>query len=276
MKTLNGFEVVDTQARADIELLKDKEPDLSNYYTKAEVENAIEVDLSNYYTKDETYNRTEIQNAIAAAGGSGGGGTSGSGVKIFYLPAKKEDYTADLVAELWQFYQEWKNDSSKKIPENTIFYFKSRASSNTWLMAGELQVLPYSTSDGLSFTAYDGTANQCEHAIWFNSDGSLNNVHNTTTYFLGNSPPTWHTTYEPSDSNLYYCEGICVIAQDNNGNYLTSTVIFGEGDQLGSNSYTYYTFSDTGDYESCSWYYNGSGVVSENVTIMRISYLYNI
>lgn len=38
MKTLNGYEVVDAAARAEIELLKAKEPDLSGYYTKSEVD----------------------------------------------------------------------------------------------------------------------------------------------------------------------------------------------------------------------------------------------
>ena len=58
MKTLNGYEVVDAKARQDIEALKEKEPDLSNYYTKAQTDSAIgeavsgikipEVDLSPY------------------------------------------------------------------------------------------------------------------------------------------------------------------------------------------------------------------------------------
>lgn len=91
--------------------------DLSNYYTKSEVDGLIpdtssfitevpaeyitetelnnkgyateqyvtdaiagidipeggDVDLSNYYTKDETYSKTEVDEAIAGAGGSGGG-----------------------------------------------------------------------------------------------------------------------------------------------------------------------------------------------------------
>jgi hypothetical protein len=78
--------------------------DLSNYYTKTEVDelhaemdtsfsssigdvytyvdDAIanidipeggDVDLSNYYTKDETYSKAEVDEAIAGAGGSGGG-----------------------------------------------------------------------------------------------------------------------------------------------------------------------------------------------------------
>lgn len=38
MKTLNGYEVVDAKAREDIEKLKAKEPDLSAYYTKTEVD----------------------------------------------------------------------------------------------------------------------------------------------------------------------------------------------------------------------------------------------
>ena len=38
-----------------------------------------ETDLSNYYTKDETYSKTEVDEALANAGGSGGGSDGGSG-----------------------------------------------------------------------------------------------------------------------------------------------------------------------------------------------------
>lgn len=51
MKTLNGYEVVDAAARADIELLKAKEPDLSGYYTKSEVDakdTAVQTNLDNH------------------------------------------------------------------------------------------------------------------------------------------------------------------------------------------------------------------------------------
>lgn len=41
MKTLNGYEVVDAAARAEIELLKAKEPDLTGYATETYVNNAI-------------------------------------------------------------------------------------------------------------------------------------------------------------------------------------------------------------------------------------------
>ena len=43
MKTLNGYEIVDAQARSDIEELKQKggNVDLTNYYTKEEVDTAI-------------------------------------------------------------------------------------------------------------------------------------------------------------------------------------------------------------------------------------------
>lgn len=41
MKTFNGYEVVDAKARQDIAELKEKEPDLSNYYTKAQTDSAI-------------------------------------------------------------------------------------------------------------------------------------------------------------------------------------------------------------------------------------------
>lgn len=64
--------------------------DLSNYYTKPEVDSLIAgvsggggsggtVDLSNYYTKSETYSKTEVNNLIA---GVSGGGGSGSGVTV--------------------------------------------------------------------------------------------------------------------------------------------------------------------------------------------------
>ena len=45
--------------------------DLTNYYTKEEVDNKIseipsdEVDLTNYYTKEETYSQTEVNNLIS-------------------------------------------------------------------------------------------------------------------------------------------------------------------------------------------------------------------
>lgn len=52
MKTLNGYELVDAKARADIEALKDKQPDLTGYATEEYVDQAIdaipEVDLSGY------------------------------------------------------------------------------------------------------------------------------------------------------------------------------------------------------------------------------------
>ena len=51
MKTLNGYEVVDAKAREDIELLKTKEPDLTGYYTKSEVDAkdaAVQTDLNNH------------------------------------------------------------------------------------------------------------------------------------------------------------------------------------------------------------------------------------
>lgn len=61
MKTLNGYEVVDVQARADIEVLQNKEVDLSSYYTKTETDTAIqtavdaidipEVDFTGYATE---------------------------------------------------------------------------------------------------------------------------------------------------------------------------------------------------------------------------------
>lgn len=41
MKTLNGYEVVDAAARAEIELLKAKEPDLTGYATETYVDAAI-------------------------------------------------------------------------------------------------------------------------------------------------------------------------------------------------------------------------------------------
>lgn len=41
MKTFNGYEVVDAKARQDIATLNEKEPDLSNYYTKAQTDSAI-------------------------------------------------------------------------------------------------------------------------------------------------------------------------------------------------------------------------------------------
>lgn len=41
-------------------------PDLTNYYTKSET-NALIPDMTNYYTKSESYNKTEIDNMIGAA-----------------------------------------------------------------------------------------------------------------------------------------------------------------------------------------------------------------
>jgi len=71
MKTLNGFEIVDAQARTDIKNLSDTTkqslaeievaiPSLEGYATEQYVDNAVanidipEVNLSNYYTKAET------------------------------------------------------------------------------------------------------------------------------------------------------------------------------------------------------------------------------
>ena len=79
MKTLNGYEVVDEKARQDIELLKDKEVDLSNYYNKAEtaalVDKAIDnieiptVDLTPYATKQ--FVTDEIAKIEIPEGGGG-------------------------------------------------------------------------------------------------------------------------------------------------------------------------------------------------------------
>lgn len=46
MKTLNGFEIVDAKAREDIEVLKTSGgADLTDYYTKDEVESLIDTKL---------------------------------------------------------------------------------------------------------------------------------------------------------------------------------------------------------------------------------------
>lgn len=80
MKTLNGYEVVDAKARADIEALKGKEVDLSNYATKAELptkvsqlqndssfitrEEVPEVNLSEYAKKSEIPNVSDFITSI--------------------------------------------------------------------------------------------------------------------------------------------------------------------------------------------------------------------
>lgn len=47
MKTLNGYEIVDAQAREDIETLKQSGgADLSNYYTMAEVDSVVSTAIS--------------------------------------------------------------------------------------------------------------------------------------------------------------------------------------------------------------------------------------
>ena len=64
MKTLNGYEVVDTQARSDIEVLKNKTVDLTGYATETYVQEQIEAipdpDLSQYYTKTEIDNKNYL------------------------------------------------------------------------------------------------------------------------------------------------------------------------------------------------------------------------
>lgn len=53
MKTLNGYEVVDAAARAEIELLKAKDTDLSAYYTKTEADD-------NYATKTHNHSYNDL------------------------------------------------------------------------------------------------------------------------------------------------------------------------------------------------------------------------
>ena len=56
MKTLNGYEVVDAAARAEIEFLKANGPDFSGYYTKSEVDAkdaAVQTNLDNHNHDNE-------------------------------------------------------------------------------------------------------------------------------------------------------------------------------------------------------------------------------
>lgn len=69
MKTLNGFVIVDAKAREDISALQ-KAADLSNYYTKAEVD-ALIPSHEGLATKD--FVTQAIQNALNAIGVAEGG-----------------------------------------------------------------------------------------------------------------------------------------------------------------------------------------------------------
>lgn len=55
MKTLNGYEIVDAKAREDIEVLKQSggNVDLTNYYTKDEVDTAITNAINNIAVAEE-------------------------------------------------------------------------------------------------------------------------------------------------------------------------------------------------------------------------------
>jgi hypothetical protein len=54
MKTLNGYEIVDAQAREDIEVLKQSGgADLTNYYTKDEVDTQIQNALNGIAIAEE-------------------------------------------------------------------------------------------------------------------------------------------------------------------------------------------------------------------------------
>ena len=96
MKTLNGYEIVDAKAREAIEELKSKGVDLSNYYTKEEVNNAIanidipDTDLSNYYTKEQIdegyYNKGEVDSTL--------GGIEMTYATIEYVDEKVADIPA--------------------------------------------------------------------------------------------------------------------------------------------------------------------------------------
>lgn len=76
-------ELVDNVSAGDV--------NLTNYYTKTEVDNLIDdievsggsVDLSNYYTKSETYSQAQVNALIS--GSSSGGSSSGSGVSSLSL-----------------------------------------------------------------------------------------------------------------------------------------------------------------------------------------------
>jgi hypothetical protein len=52
MKTLNGYEIVDAQAREDIKALKSAEVDLTGYATEDYVDTAIQTALSGIATAE--------------------------------------------------------------------------------------------------------------------------------------------------------------------------------------------------------------------------------
>lgn len=75
MKTFNGYEIVDAQARNDIKELQEKEVDLSDYYTKAQTDSAIgeavggieipEVDLSGKADLVHQHSMADITDYVA-------------------------------------------------------------------------------------------------------------------------------------------------------------------------------------------------------------------
>ena len=105
MKTLNGYEVVDSQARQNIEELRQQveniDPNTGGGST----------DLSNYYTKDETYNKEEVDAKVANAGGGGGGGSAD------LTGYATEDYVDEALSNQWANTQTY---LSKAISTNEI------------------------------------------------------------------------------------------------------------------------------------------------------------
>lgn len=107
MKTLNGYEIVDSQARQDIEELRQQ---VENF------EPSVDVDLSNYYTKEETENTISAMMPTAVSNLENDAGyateqyvndqlSSGGEKEIYYLDfsSATTEYQ-DNTAEMLEFY----------------------------------------------------------------------------------------------------------------------------------------------------------------------------
>lgn len=68
IKSVNGLKLCDETARKRIDNLVLGKVDLSDYYTKTQVDTKIQevtsVDFSNYYTKEEVYTKGEIDDQL--------------------------------------------------------------------------------------------------------------------------------------------------------------------------------------------------------------------
>lgn len=237
--------------------------DLSNYYTKTEVDDLIPepTDLGNYYTKDETYSKTEVEGLIANIDipESSGGGSSKTAVYLDYSATTEPDW--DKLTAICNCL----GNNENPLEEYDIYIVSLD--------------IPYAYGNGengkVKVTSVGGTS---QYVIF---TAGIGDKYLQVLYFLDNRSAEWHGTYSPGsggsspsgsgwtyttdvwESNLYNATEIYIKMKASDNQYydlwLTSHVIF-NGTTLGSKSWDRYLFNMTGgqDQKAPLWYYDGS------------------